>query len=166
MPASLAALGAPGFSPGSLVLVSCAGQAGRCLGTLQGLSAKVGVHVMCCYRGTSGATELGGELKAKPELLLGVNMQAMLFHPISIFLSYFRAICPGAPLEHMPKATEPLREAWQAVTHADLPELKKNPLFCRRWGGVTFLLRKRRQTSAVLPAAGPSSRSVSDGECG
>lgn len=135
MPASLvvlqhrAGLGAPGSSPGSLVLVSSAGQAGRSLGTLQALSAKVGVHVMCRYTGTSGATELGDALKAEPELLLGVNKQAMLFHPISIFLSYFHAICPGAPLVHVPKATEMLGETWQAVTHADLPELKKTPLF-------------------------------------
>lgn len=148
MPASVVAsqhragLGAPGFSPGSLVLVSCAGQAGRCLETLQALSAKVGVHVMCRYTGTSGATELGGELKAKPELLLGVNKQAMLFHPISIFLSYFHAICPGAPLVHVPKATETLGETWQAVTHADLPVLKKSFIYRSR-GGVTFLLRKR-----------------------
>lgn len=112
MPASLVAsqrrtgLGAPGSWPGSLVLISCVGQAGRCLDTLQVLSAKVGVHVMCHYTDTSGAAE-GGELKTKLDLLLEVNMQEMLFCPISISLSYFRAICPGAPLVHMPKATEP-----------------------------------------------------------
>lgn len=72
--------------------------------------------------GPSGAKELWGDLKAAPELLLGVSVQAMVFHPISIFLSYFCAICPVAPLVRVLKATEPPGSSWQVVTRADLPE--------------------------------------------